>query len=925
MTKTMSRLFRAALSAVVVLVVAACSSNDASTYVASAKGYLAKADYKAAIIQLKNAVDKAPNDAEVRFLLAKALLDAQDPVSAETEARKALSLKYAPSDVYPVLARAMLMQGKLEPMVRELGPIKLESAQSRSDLGTSLAAAHAALGNRREAMAGIDTVLREMPGDPRALVIKAQLFVQEGKAAEAGELLDRALAAAPTDQDALFAKAQLQIASGDRKGAATTLAKSVEAHPNSRAARGALISLLVAAQDLPGAQAQLDKFKATAPGEIGTVYAEALVAMGKGDAQRARDLVQKVLAATPDNLQALYLSGIANAQLNSYQSAEEALRKVVAKLPDDVGTRKVLANTYLRSGQARAAIDTLEPALRRAGEDPEILRLIAEAYLATGNIAKGGEYYERANRIDKSNVAGKVRLAQVRLAAGESERGIRDLEALSQSDTGQYQSDLALILAHIQRREYDKALAAIAALEKKQPDNTITGNLRGSVFMAKRDIKGARASFDKVLAAKPTDVSAAYNLALIDVQEGKADDARKRYEAMIAKDPKNEQLLIALAQVTTLTRDNPDEVKAVIDRAIAAVPDSPRVRLALVAHYSQQKDSRAALSAAQAAQAAFPNDPQVVEALGAAQFAAGETNQAVATFARLVALQPGVPATLLRLAAVQYATKDYAGAIESSRKALALQSDLPQAWAMLSKSQVLAGQSATALADARKLQKDQPKNVLGFALEGELMAGDKKWSEAAVALTEALKRQPSPQMAAALFASLENAGKTAEAKAFAEKWTREHPADTTLAELVAMQTMGRKEYSTAAAQYRAILAVNPENAVALNNLAWLLSEAGDPKAREYAERAYHLAPFNASVVDTLGWTLFKTGDTARGTQLLRLASNLEPNQAEIRLHLAQALLKSGEKDGAKRALGPLLTLPAGTPTRAEAEKLLGGG
>ena len=36
MTKTMSRLFRAAFSAVVVIVVAACSSNDASTYIASA-------------------------------------------------------------------------------------------------------------------------------------------------------------------------------------------------------------------------------------------------------------------------------------------------------------------------------------------------------------------------------------------------------------------------------------------------------------------------------------------------------------------------------------------------------------------------------------------------------------------------------------------------------------------------------------------------------------------------------------------------------------------------------------------------------------------------------------------------------------------------------------------------------------------------
>jgi putative PEP-CTERM system TPR-repeat lipoprotein len=518
-----------------------------------------------------------------------------------------------------------------------------------------------------------------------------------------------------------------------------------------------------------------------------------------------------------------------------------------------------------------------------------------------------------------------VRLAQVRLAAGETERGIKDLEALSQSDTGQYQSDLALVLAHMQRREYDKALAAIAALEKKNPEIPITGNLRGAVFMAKRDLKGARAAFDKVMAAKPTDASAAYNLALIDVQEGKADDARKRYEAMIAKDPKNEQLLLALAQVTALTRENPEDAKAVIERAIAANPESAQSRLALVAYYGRLKDTRAALSAAQAAQAAFPDNPQVLEALGAAQFAAGETNQAVATFTRVVALQPGTPAALLRLAAVQYATKDYAGSIDSSRKALAIQPDLPQGWAMRSKAQVLGGQSATALADARKLQKEQPKSPLGFALESELMAGDKQWSQAASALAEALKRQPSPQIAAALFTSLERAGKSAEAKAFAEKWTREHPADTALAEVVALQAMARKDHPAATAQYRAILAVNPDNTVALNNLAWLLSEAGDPKAREYAERAYQLAPFNANVVDTLGWTLFRTGDTARGTQLLRLANNLAPNEPEIRMHLAQALMKSGDKDGAKRALGPLLALPAGTPARGEAEKLLGGG
>ncbi|MEP7275669.1 MAG: XrtA/PEP-CTERM system TPR-repeat protein PrsT [Betaproteobacteria bacterium] len=924
MKNSLVRLCGFSLSAALLLGLPACGSNDAASYVASAKSYMAKADYKAATIQLKNAIDKSPNDAEARFLLAKALFDSRDPVGAETEVRKALDLKYSPAEAYPLLAQALLAQGKSEPVVRELGAIKLDTTQGRTDLGTSLAVANAALGDGKQAMAAIDAVLREAPTDPRALVVKAQFAVRDGNVPEAQALLEKALAVSPDDQDALFAKSQIQTARGDRAGAVKTLEKAVAAHPESRPAQLSLISLLVSSKDLPAAQVQLDKLKATAPNEIGTVYAEALVAMAKGETAKAKELIQKVLAAAPDHLQALYLSALVDAQLNSFSSAEESLRKVIARMPEDVGVRKVLATTYLRNGQPGAAIETLEPVLRRSGDDAEILRLVAESYLASGNIARGAEFYERANGIDKTSVAGKVRLAQVRLAAGETDRGLKDLESLSKSNAEQYQSDLALVMAHVQRREYDKALAAIAALEKKQPDNPLVRNLRGSVYLAMRDFKRARTSFEQALSAKANDTTAALNLAIIDVQEGKADDARKRYEAMLAKDPNNEELLLSLAQLTALTRDNPEESKAIIDKAIAAKPSSVRARLALIGYYTRLRDTRAALAAAQAAQTAFPDDMLVLEALGSAQLAASEPNQAVATFARIVQRQPGAPAALIRLAAVQFATKDYAGSIDSARKALALQPDLPQAWGILTRAQIESGQSAAALADARKLQKEHSDRALGFAIEGEMLAADKKWTEAAAAIAEALKRQPLPILAASLYVSLENAGKPAEAKAFADRWRRDHPTDTAIGEVIAQQAMARKEYPTAIAQYRTILDTNPENAVALNNLAWLLSEAGDPKAREYAERAYRLAPFNASVVDTLGWTLFKTGDTARGTQLLRLASNLGPNEVEIRLHFAQALLKGGDKEGAKRALAPLIAMPAGSPARVEAEKLLGG-
>jgi predicted Zn-dependent protease len=237
---------------------------------------------------------------------------------------------------------------------------------------------------------------------------------------------------------------------------------------------------------------------------------------------------------------------------------------------------------------------------------------------------------------------------------------------------------------------------------------------------------------------------------------------------------------------------------------------------------------------------------------------------------------------------------------------------------------VFSGQSAAALADARKLQKDQPNSPVGYALEAEILAGNRKWSEAADALRLGLGKQPLPILAAAAYQALLNAGKPADAASFAEMWIRDHPADATLQGLMAQQFQQKKDYPNAVVRYRAVLEIDPENAISLNNLAWILAEGGDPKAREYAERAFRVAPFNPSVVDTYGWTLVRTGDVTRGTQLLRLAHNLTPADSEIRMHYGRALVKSGDKEAAKRVLEPFTKLDGGAPLRVDAEKALAG-
>ena len=553
-----------------------------------------------------------------------------------------------------------------------------------------------------------------------------------------------------------------------------------------------------------------------------------------------------------------------------------------------------------------------------------LLRLAGEARIATGNVAEAMRLYERASAVDRDpNASGRLRLAQIRLASGDVTRGLADLEQLSAQDSTKIQADLALYTAHLRKREYDKALAAVASIEKKQPGNALNSELRGSVYLARYELKEARKHFVKALEIDPNRLSSARSLTIIDMQEGKLADARARYEKIIAAQPKNEQPLIALAEILALVRRA--RCGSESRRSNALSPRTPRrcgPRLALVAHYRRVGDNKGALEAARAAAAALPSEPRVVELYGTMQLAGGETTQARETFTRLVQLMPQSATPWLRVSEAHIAVRDYVSALDAQRKALAIQPDFGPALVALATTHLIAGKPDEAIAEARRLQRERPKAGIGFALEAELLAAQKKFTEALPPMREAIARQPSPGLASRQYALLVAAGRLGDANAFADRWIKEHPKDAGFLALVGQQRQATKDAAGAIAVYRAALEIDPDNVVVLNNLAWLLNEQGKPEARDLAERAYRLAPLNASVVDTLGAVMLKQGDTARGVALLRQATNLAPQDPRLRLNLARALAKSGDKAGARREIEHVVNRDPRAPVKAEAEQLL---
>ncbi|MEP6996254.1 MAG: XrtA/PEP-CTERM system TPR-repeat protein PrsT [Betaproteobacteria bacterium] len=902
---------------------AGCGKDNPTALIASSKSYIAKDEYDAGIIQLKSALQIAPNNAEARVLYGKALLDTGRPAAAETEIRKAIELKHPADETYPLLARALVDQGAYAKAVAELADRKLGDPKAQAGLQTELATAYVALGDVSKANEAVTAALAVVPGDPRALTVQARIAALGNDLPRALTLIDAALATAPNYTEALIVKAGFQHTQGRRDDALKTLEHAVEVSGGALGPRYALASLLVEAGQQDKAAAQVDAMKKMSPLEFRTLYADAMVSYSRGDAAHAREAIQPVLSVNPDNLQSVYLSGLIDLKLGLLASAEDSLRKVVSKAPGEASPLRALAGLYLRTGRIAQGIETLETGLRSAPDNPVLLQAAGEANLAAGNTVKAAQYYERASALDEGNMASKVRLAQVKYAAGESGQAFKELESLSGADQSQYQADLALIAAHLRRGEFDQALAAVATLEKKQPNNPMTYNVKGAAYAGMRDSKNARASFEKALEVQPGYFAAARNLALLDIQEQKTDDARKRYEAMLAKEPKNEQVLLGLAEVLVMSGHSPDEVKATIERAINAAPKSIRPRLALINYLGNLRDTKGALDAAKAVQAAFPDDTQVLEAVGVAQRAAGQNEDALATFKRLVELQPQNASALMRLADAEVAQKNYNAGIATLRKLIAADPKQNQALIALAKTFVISGHPEDAIAEARKLQKDRPNVALGYALEGEVLAAQAKWPQAAAAYRDALAREPVPLIAVRRYEALQKVG-AADASAFAAQWAKDHPTDITLVAFLAQQSLARKDYRAAIANYQVAIKLDPDNPVILNNLAWALAETGDPRGREYAATAYRQAPFNPNVIDTLGWAEVQGGDAKKGVELLKSASNLAPGNHDIRLHLAKGLIKTGDKAGAKKALEPLSRLDAASPARVDAEKLLSG-
>ncbi len=906
---------------VATLLIGACGKNtNVSALIAEGKQAQAKGDYKTAVIQFKNALQTNPDNGEARYLLGLAYIYGGDPRSAEKEFRKALELKVDSAIVLPNLGKALLLQGEFR---KALDDTVMDNAANQSaELLSVRGAAQLSLGKIEDAKASFEQALAKSPDSADALLGQARLSIVNKDSDGAMKLVDRVLEKSPKHLEGLLLKGDLLRAKNDNNAALATYQKVIDAYQENVPARLNMATIYIGTDKYDEAGKQLEAARKIAPQSPIAHYLQALIEFKQQNYAKSRESLQQVLKTAPGHLPSQTLAGAVEYTLGNYAQAEQYLKLVLERSPKNLYARKLLTASLLRNHQVLRAVEVLQPALQQAPEDSAILALAGEVYTQNNEFTKAAQFYEKASNIDPKNAQLRTGLGLSRLAAGDGDRAMADLEAATDLDTNKYQADVMLIMSHLARNEFTEAEVATGALEKKQPNNPLTFNLRGAAQVGKKKFPEARKSFEKALALQPTYFPAAMNLAQLDLQDKDPQAARKRFEAILEKDPNNLQALSALAGLSNQIKASPQEVVEWLNRAKKGNPTSSQPALLLARYYLGTGDKKKALELAVEAQAISPENPEVLDTLGLFQLSAGEKNAAETTFNKLVSVQPNSAMALVRLANAQYANENVKGATASLKKALEIKPDLLDALTAMVAIEIRAKRYPEAMTIVKKVQAQTPKSPLGGILEGDVRLADKQYAQAAAAYEKAYGVSRSGPLVVKLHTALALAGKPDDGEARLVAWLKDNSSDATVRIYLADAYLKRQKYKIAIEQYEWIIKAQPQNLLALNNLAWAYQQVKDPRALQVAEQVYKAAPRSAPFIDTYGWMLVEQGQTDKGLGLLQQATTAAPDEQEIRFHYASALYRAGKKEEARIELERILASGVKFAQESEATALL---
>jgi cellulose synthase operon protein C len=870
---------------------------------------------RAAVIHLKNLLQQEPGHAAARRMLGELHLALGDPVSAEKELRRALALGQPRQELLPLLVQAMLAQASCQGLLDELHAEALTP--------TVLAwRGHALLGLGKAEAAGqlYTQALRNDGNLVEAHLGQARLSLLGNDPAAAAESVARALAAEPNHVEALRFQGDLLRVRGDLHGALASYQAVLRQDKGNVQAFADIAAVHLLEGKPEQARQQLEAARKIQPASLVILYAQGLLDLAEGKHKSALERAQLVLRAAPDHLPSMLLAASVELETGATAQARAHIQRYRQSQPKQSFALRLQAQCDLREGKVKDALALLEPAIAENPQAVDLLALGGEAAMRAGQHELAARWFSRASSLAPESGSLHAANGLSLLGQGQTARAVQALEQAAQNDgAAATRAASLLVMTHLSNRNFPKAMEQVRQMEA-QGDNPAVQNLKGGVLLAGGDLAGARKAFSRSLEIDPSHMPALDNLAELDWLEKKIPQARQRYLSALDRNRSSQPLMMALAKLEAKA-GNPAAASSWLERAIAAAPGAAEPVQMLVALHLRSGQAGKALQQAQRLQAVQPNEAASLDLLAQAASAAGQHAQALESLQKLAQLRPTEPEVQLRIARTALILKQKPAALQAARKAIAL--DPVREDALVLASAILLDDRA--FDEARKLartaQQRQSTAGIGFKLEGDTLLEEGKATDAAAQYERAYGLLRSGPVLIAVHRALHAAGKAEAADKRMRDWLGQHPSDQATRLYFASHLLQRSQFGAARREYEVILLHDPDNVLALNDLAWALLQAGDGDPVRPAERAYQLAPGNPAVADTLAWALAERGKPARALPLLRKALETAPTANDIRLHYAHALFRSGDKRAARKQCEQLLAVQD-YAQRSEVEGLL---
>ncbi len=677
-------------------------------------------------------------------------------------------------------------------------------------------------------------------------------------------------------------------------------------------------------------------------------YRMGLTALKLGALGDSIGMFRRAVELQPENTDAavqlanIYVLGASQNAQQAPQLLEEASAmtdKILAKDPNSFDGLRIGGQIALLKNDIKTSVAQLEHANKIKPNSPEIVLVYFEA-LARNNQKDAAEKMLR-DFIDQQKTFASAydRLYyqyMIDKQTDEAEK-ILKLKVANNPKASNYLLQLATHYVLMNRRQDMDAVIRTMTDEKQFPEGHLMAG--DFYFIRLKEFELAKQQYEAGMTALPKD-KAVYQKRLVELyaSSGSNAEANKLVDVLLKENPKDSDA-IAMHAALLLTGGKPEQVdQAAIDlqslvsknpnnhllrynyaRALLAKgqieparlqledalktrPDFVSAREVLARIYLVKPDAPKALQAADELLQLDPKNLTGHLTRSAALLALKETDKARQELEVISKLFPQNPDARYQVGLLAWQDKDFKKAEQTFGS---LYRDNHDTRGLMGITETMASENRLddAIKEMDKAVAAEPDRQDLKLARANLFVRAQRYDEAIATFKALLEKQPGS--ADLLFRLAETYRRKGDINLAADTFRKSSQAAPTntlpLMQLgLILETIGPADQAKAV--YEQILKLEPNNPIALNNLAYRKAEEGLDldSALTMAQRARQLQPNATAMADTLGWIYIKKNMSGEAERIFKELVTKDPNNSVFHYHYGMALMQKGDKATAKR-------------------------